>query len=500
MGYIGRKANGFNQASQSALAVTVNGIDQVLITTSSFNYSGSTLLTGDVLISGSGLVVSGTFGVTGDIIGLSTGSANVSASFNNSQIWTLNHNFGQRFVIVQAFDYDWKQIIPQNITLVNDNTVTLTFETEESGYAVASVGGGAFHYAYYSINNTASALFATTGSNTFTGNQTVIGSVSASQGFTGSLFGTSSWATNTVSSSYISSLNQNVNITGSVTITGSLTVVGSSTNIGTTISTSGSTTTITGSLLVTGSTGITGSLSVTQGITGSLFGTSSWADNVITASYVTGAIYDNTNPVLSASFAATASLAPNYVLNSSTSSFVQNTQTSSFVVNDQTSSFVQNTQTSSFVQNTQTSSFVQNTQTSSFVRNTQTSSFVQNTQTSSFVQNTQTSSFLTTSSFNSYTSSATSQFAGTSSFAQTASIALISGPSDFALTAYSASFANNITNGFVKTINTSDTRIILSSTTSTTGSAYSISLTNTGSSFSQNGQILALAIGMANTF
>ena len=42
--------------------------------------------------------------------------------------------------------------------------------------------------------------------------------------------------------------------------------------------------------------------------------------------------------VLSSSYAATASVAPNYVLNSATSSFITNNQTSSFVLNSQTSS------------------------------------------------------------------------------------------------------------------------------------------------------------------
>jgi hypothetical protein len=42
----------------------------------------------------------------------------------------------------------------------------------------------------------------------------------------------------------------------------------------------------TGSLTVSGSTTITGSLFVTNGITGSIFGTSSWAQNAVTASYV----------------------------------------------------------------------------------------------------------------------------------------------------------------------------------------------------------------------
>ncbi len=44
---------------------------------------------------------------------------------------------------------------------------------------------------------------------------------------------------------------------------------------------------ITGSLLISGSTTISGSLSVTQGITGSLFGTSSWARSTVSASNVT---------------------------------------------------------------------------------------------------------------------------------------------------------------------------------------------------------------------
>jgi hypothetical protein len=61
---------------------------------------------------------------------------------------------------------------------------------------------------------------------------------------------------------------------------------------------------------------ITGSLYTTAGITGSFSGS------------LTG----------TASFASTASVAPNYVLNSATSSFVLNSQTSSFVVNSQTSS------------------------------------------------------------------------------------------------------------------------------------------------------------------
>ena len=46
-------------------------------------------------------------------------------------------------------------------------------------------------------------------------------------------------------------------------------------------------------------------------LTGSLFGTASWANNVVTASYVTGSIFTGTNLALSASYAETASYALN---------------------------------------------------------------------------------------------------------------------------------------------------------------------------------------------
>jgi hypothetical protein len=64
---------------------------------------------------------------------------------------------------------------------------------------------------------------------------------------------------------------------------------------------------------------VSGSLTVTQGITGSLQGTASWSTNALTAS-----------------------LAPNYVLTSTTSSmlvpYLLSSQTSSFITNSQTSS------------------------------------------------------------------------------------------------------------------------------------------------------------------
>jgi hypothetical protein len=135
----------------------------------------------------------------------------------------------------------------------------------------------------------------------------------------------------------------------------------------------GTTTPNSASLHVSGNvfaTSFTGSF--TGSLTGALTGTASWANNAVTSSYITSSnVYGpyGINSILSASyasgstsasFAATASFAPAYVLTSATGSmlapYVLNSQTSSFVTNAQTSSFVTNSQTSSFVLNSQTSS------------------------------------------------------------------------------------------------------------------------------------------------
>jgi hypothetical protein len=96
--------------------------------------------------------------------------------------------------------------------------------------------------------------------------------------------------------SFINNLNQNLSITGAVILSGSSLP----------------------ELRVIGETQFTGSVGSTGGFTGSLLGTSSWASNAITASYILNAI--------SSSFASTAS----YVLNSVSSSF---SSTASFTPN-----------------------------------------------------------------------------------------------------------------------------------------------------------------------
>jgi hypothetical protein len=136
------------------------------------------------------------------------------------------------------------------------------------------------------------------------------GSLSVSGSITSSLFGTASWAQNAATSSYIlnaisasyaatasiatsasfastASSADNFTVRGTLTaqtiiaqtITSSTDFVTGSTRFGTLLS---NTHQFTGSVSVTGSLNVVGA-----GITGSLFGTSSWATNAVTASYIT---------------------------------------------------------------------------------------------------------------------------------------------------------------------------------------------------------------------
>jgi hypothetical protein len=90
----------------------------------------------------------------------------------------------------------------------------------------------------------------------------ITGSLTVNGGITGSLQGTSSWATNALTSSYLNNLNQSLAITGSVILSGSGLP----------------------ELKIIGDTQFTGSVSSLNGYTGSLFGTASWATNAISSS------------------------------------------------------------------------------------------------------------------------------------------------------------------------------------------------------------------------
>lgn len=67
--------------------------------------------------------------------------ATVRSSFENSSTWVVNHNLDTDTPLIQVYDSDNYQIIPQTIRITNSNTVTVTFESSRSGHVVVGKGG-----------------------------------------------------------------------------------------------------------------------------------------------------------------------------------------------------------------------------------------------------------------------------------------------------------------------------------------------------------------------
>jgi hypothetical protein len=196
------------------------------------------------------------------------------------------------------------------------------------------------------------------------GSNAALNSLNVTNGITGSLLGTSSYATqaltasNANTASYVNQLNQSVVVSGSLTVSGSTNFVGST---GTTLlSTNADTLTFTGSIFTSGSIISTGSLNITS-VTSSLLGTASYATQALTASYA--------NTATSASYALNATTA-SYVLNAISASYAtqaltaSNANTASYVVLAQTASYVLNAVSASYATQALSASY---TQTASYV-------------------------------------------------------------------------------------------------------------------------------------
>ena len=81
-----------------------------------------------------------TFDITVDTGSGALAAANFTASFSDESTWTINHNLNYQYVLVQVYDNNYNQIIPEEITLLDDNTAQVTFNSGVTGTAVVTVG------------------------------------------------------------------------------------------------------------------------------------------------------------------------------------------------------------------------------------------------------------------------------------------------------------------------------------------------------------------------
>jgi len=136
---------------------TVSGSSQITITESQISdldhYTDTdvkTKLDTELVLSGSnidGITVSGSFsgsfqGDGTNLTGLTVDQvATVSDTFTNVSSKVVTHNFGTKNVIVTVYDENDGYFIPNSIVTTNDNQVTVTFASTESGRVVVAKGG-----------------------------------------------------------------------------------------------------------------------------------------------------------------------------------------------------------------------------------------------------------------------------------------------------------------------------------------------------------------------
>jgi hypothetical protein len=176
----------------ASFAISASHVDKAVVTASAVNDTitftkgdGSTFpvtLTSIATASYALNALSSSYAATASFIS-TLYSSNYTQSFTNQSTWVVTHNLDALYVIVQVYDTAFDEIIPQNIDLTNDDTVTITFPTLESGTAVVSVGGalqnsGAVSSSY--AFNATSASFALTASYI---NPTFISASAAAAGF-----------------------------------------------------------------------------------------------------------------------------------------------------------------------------------------------------------------------------------------------------------------------------------------------------------------------------
>jgi hypothetical protein len=204
-------------------------------------FTGSASLTGSFTGSFSG-VHSGSF--SGSFRGDGSGLTGVTAQA--SYALTFGEGIGSLGPSVSS-SYNGNQAV----TIVVSGTVDLT------NNVITKWDNTANKFAVSSLTDDGTTITGTTSVRLSGANSSLTGSFTGS--FNGAVAGTASWASQALTASSVGALNQNVTITGSLIISSSAAV----------------------ELFVLGGTQFTGSVSSTGGFTGSLFGTSSWANNAV---------------------------------------------------------------------------------------------------------------------------------------------------------------------------------------------------------------------------
>jgi len=68
-------------------------------------------------------------------------NATVTSSFDNSSTINVAHNFSSKNVIISVYDNNNSQVIPQTVSLTDDDNVQVVLSSAQSGFIVVAKGG-----------------------------------------------------------------------------------------------------------------------------------------------------------------------------------------------------------------------------------------------------------------------------------------------------------------------------------------------------------------------
>jgi hypothetical protein len=161
--------------NQSSIVVTHNfGSKNVFI--SVYDNSDSQIIPQSVVLTNSNTVTVGLSGnhsgyvvvgkgghiVSGTIVQEVSEVTTVTASFDNQSSISVSHNFNSRNVIVSVYDSSYSQLIPQTLTLTDENSVDIVLSGNHSGHVVVAKGGhlvsGSAVTSYNNLTNIPSGL------------------------------------------------------------------------------------------------------------------------------------------------------------------------------------------------------------------------------------------------------------------------------------------------------------------------------------------------------
>jgi hypothetical protein len=264
-------------------------------------------------------------GITSESVGSSTvigfvggGGTTVGYDSNRNELSISTINYGAGVALDlngSTFDVDLTELT-SSTTITSSNSFIIISGSNQRLISASLIGLNIFNNNLTRFNSPITASI-----------------ISASNGITGSLLGTASWATNTLTASYIlNAVSSSFATTASHALNGGVTSISAGDGIAINQSTGNVIITSTGgggsvgtlsqvtALGASTTTPITASIiSASNGITGSLFGTASWADNVISASYtLTASYYQETDPIFTAKSASLATTGSNIFIGNQT--------------------------------------------------------------------------------------------------------------------------------------------------------------------------------------